>query len=485
MSWAVSVKKEEQRKLEAAGEIPSPAVSEPKGKESGKLEIGHWDNNDNKEKEDKTKDGATSADLSLLNKLLRSRLVPVKADLEIIQRNPNSPLYSVSSFAELKLNDELLRGVYDMGFNAPSKIQEKALPLLLAEPYQNMIAQSQSGTGKTAAFVLTMLTRVNIGEKYPQALCLAPTYELALQIGEVCEQMSKFMTGLEIIFAVKGQRLDRGSNLTAQIIIGTPGTVLDWGLKYKFFDLKKIKIFTLDEADVMIDTQGHHDQTLRIHRLLPRECQMLLFSATYEQPVMDFANKIIRDPIIIRLKREEESVDNIQQYYVDCQGQEDKYRAISDIYSSVTVGQSMIFCQTRKNANLLAERMIKNGHRVAILSGELDVTQRASIIKRFREGDERVLITTNVSARGIDVEQVTLVVNFDMPIDAAGDADCETYLHRIGRTGRFGKCGIALNLVDGTKSRKILEAVQRHFGREIKKLNTADEDEMAQLPVYA
>lgn len=480
-SWAANVKLEEQKKLEAAGEAAS-STKPVKG--SNELEIGHWNNDDSKEKEKKD-EGTSLADLSLLNKLLRNRLVPVKADLEVIQRNPNSPLYSVSSFEELKLKDELLRGVYDMGFNAPSKIQEKALPLLLAEPYQNMIAQSQSGTGKTAAFVLTMLSRVNMSDRFPQALCLAPTYELALQIGEVCQQMSKFMTGIEIAFAVKGQRLERGSNLTAQIIIGTPGTVLDWGLKLKFFDLKKIKIFTLDEADVMIDTQGHHDQTLRIHRLLPKECQMLLFSATYEQPVMEFANKIIRDPIIIRLKREEESVENIQQYYVDCTGLEDKYRAISDIYSSVSVGQSMIFCQTRKMANLLAERMMKNNHKVAILSGELDVTQRASIIKRFREGTERVLITTNVSARGIDVEQVTLVVNFDLPIDAAGDADCETYLHRIGRTGRFGKCGIALNLVDGGKSRKILQEIERHFGRTIKKLNTADEDEMAQLPVYA
>lgn len=196
---------------------------------------------------------------------------------------------------------------------------------------------------------------------------------------------------------------------------------------------------------------------------------MLLFSATYEQPVMEFANKIIREPIIIRLKREEESVENIQQYYVDCAGLEDKYAAICDIYSSVTVGQSMIFCKTRNMANLLAERMTRNKHKVAILSGELDVTQRANIIKRFREGSERVLITTNVTARGIDVEQVTLVVNFDLPTDAAGEADCETYLHRIGRTGRFGKCGVALNLVDGGKSRKILQAIERHFGKFFKK----------------
>lgn len=161
---------------------------------------------------------------------------------------------------------ELLKGVYAMGFNAPSKIQETALPTLLADPPQNMIAQSQSGTGKTAAFVLAMLSRVNTSKPYPQVLCLSPTYELAIQTGEVAAKMAQFCPDILLRFAVRGEEIPRGEKLKEHIIIGTPGKILDWGLKYKHFDLKKVTVFVLDEADVMIATQGHQDQCIRIHK---------------------------------------------------------------------------------------------------------------------------------------------------------------------------------------------------------------------------
>lgn len=428
-------------------------------------------------------DKATSAaDASLINKLLRSNLVESKTDLEILQKDPNSPLFSVKSFEALNLKPPLLKGVYDMGFNAPSKIQETALPTLLAHPPQNMIAQSQSGTGKTAAFVLTMLSRVDASQPHPQCLCLAPTYELALQIGEVTTKMAKHLTGVSIAFAVRGEKVARGQSVTGQIVIGTPGTVLDWSTRLKVMDLKKINVFVLDEADVMIDTQGHQDQSVRIQRGLRRDCQMLLFSATYEGKVMKFAQAVVPNAVVIRLRKDEESLDNIRQYYITCNDKNDKFRALSNIYGSITIGQTMIFCHTRKTANWLAEQMKGEGHAVALLSGELSVEDRATVIHRFREGLEKVLITTNVSARGIDVEQVTVVVNFDLPIDFnSGAADCETYLHRIGRTGRFGKRGIAINMVDGTKSMAVLQAIKQHFGKEISKLDAEDVDELEKI----
>jgi ATP-dependent RNA helicase DDX19/DBP5 len=153
-----------------------------------------------------------------------------------------------------------------MGFNAPSKIQETALPTLLADPPQNMIAQSQSGTGKTAAFVTAMLSRVDTNKKYPQVLCLSPTYELAIQTGEVAAKMAQFCPDIKLRYAVRGEEIPRNFKLDDHIIIGTPGKILDWGIKFKSFDLKKITVFVLDEADVMIATQGHQDQCIRIHK---------------------------------------------------------------------------------------------------------------------------------------------------------------------------------------------------------------------------
>ncbi|KAF3861200.1 hypothetical protein F7725_001455 [Dissostichus mawsoni] len=333
--------------------------------------------------------------------------------------DPSSPLFSVKTFEELRLQPELLRGVTVSASNRPSRIQENALPMMLAQPPQNLIAQSQSGTGKTAAFSLAMLSHVKPENHWTQCLCIAPTYELALQIGQVMEQMGKFCPEVTLTYAVRGNRkergvrlqqhvviwtlwyiniynisvapqrrgacacsstwssgpsVERGVRLQQHVVIGTPGTLLDWCSKYRIIDPKLISMFVLDEADVMIATQGHRDQSIRIHR------------------------ESSPDPNIIRL-REEETLDTIKQFYILCREEEEKFSALCDLYGGLTVAQAMIFC---------------------------------------RDGKEKVLVTTNVCSRGIDVEQVTWCVNFDLPVDMEGNADNETYLHRIGRTGRFG-----------------------------------------------
>uniref|UniRef100_A0A9J7ZDF5 RNA helicase n=1 Tax=Cyprinus carpio carpio TaxID=630221 RepID=A0A9J7ZDF5_CYPCA len=363
-----------------------------------------------------------------------SNLVNTTNQVEVLQRDPNSPLYSVKSFEELRFP-------------------------------QNLIAQSQSGTGKTAAFVLAMLSHVDPENKWPQCLCVSPTYELALQTGKVIEQMGKFYPEVQLVYAIRGNKLERGTRLQEQIVIGTPGTVLDWCQKLKFIDPKKIKVFVLDEADVMIATQGHQDQSIRIQRMLPKTCQMLLFSATFEDTVWNFAKRIVPEPNIIKLKREEETLDTIKQYYVICNSKEEKFQALCNIYGAITIAQAMIFCHTRKTAGWLAGELSREGHRVALLSGEMQVEQRAAVIERFRDGKEKVLVTTNVCARGIDVEQVSVVINFDLPVDKDGNPDNETYLHRIGRTGRFGKRGLAINMVDSRFSMNILNRIQEHFSK--------------------
>nr|XP_061792773.1 ATP-dependent RNA helicase DDX19B-like [Nerophis lumbriciformis] len=402
--------------------------------------------------------------------MIRLALKRTTSEIEVVRRDPNSPLFSVKTFEELCLKPELLMGVYGMGFNRPSTIQEKALPLMLAQPPQNLIAQSQSGTGKTAAFSLAVLSHVNSAHKWTQALCIAPTYELALQTGQVIEQMGKHCPEIKLAYALRGNKMVPGKPLQEQIVVGTPGTILDWCKKWKIIDLKKITLFVLDEADVMIATQGHRDQSIRIHRQLSKDCQMLFFSATFEEAVWKFAELIVPDANIIRLRREEETLDNIKQFYVFCGSKEEKFTFLCDLYGSMTVAQAMIFCRTCKTAAWLAANLTKEGHSIALLSGELTVMQRANIIQRFRDGKEKVLVTTNVCSRGIDVEQVSLVVNFDLPVDVDGKADNETYLHRIGRTGRFGKRGFAINMVDSDAGMDVIEQIEIHFGRKIQKL---------------
>ncbi|NXJ85833.1 DDX25 helicase, partial [Trogon melanurus] len=422
------------------------------------------------------------AETSLLNKLIRTSLVESSHHVEILQRDPSSPLFSVKTFEELPLKKELLKGVYMMGFNRPSKIQETALPIMLAYPPQNLIAQSQSGTGKTAAFALAMLSRVNAAEKYPQCLCLAPTYELALQIGRVIEKIGQFCTDIKVTYAIRGNRAAQGVKRQEQIVIGTPGSMLDWCFKLKVIDLKKVTSFVLDEADIMIDTQGLSYQSIRVQRraALPKGCQMLLFSATFKETVRTFAMQIVSNPIVIKLREEELTLGNIHQYYLVCRNWEEKYRALCNIYGSITVGQAMIFCHTRRSADWLASEMSHDGHQVAVLTAELTVAQRANVIQRFRDGKEKVLIATNVCARGIDVQQVTIVVNLNLPTNLEGEPDFETYLHRIGRAGRFGKKGIAFTVVEDHDV-ELIRMIEEHFQTEIKQLDPDDMDELETL----
>uniref|UniRef100_A0A8D0BQF0 RNA helicase n=1 Tax=Salvator merianae TaxID=96440 RepID=A0A8D0BQF0_SALMN len=430
--------------------------------------------------EDDGDDRVSAAEASLLNKLIRKSLVESSHHVEILQRDPSSPLFSVKSFEELRLKTELLHGIYAMGFNRPSKIQETALPLMLAYPPQNLIAQSQSGTGKTAAFVLAMLSRVNADCKFPQCLCVSPTFELAMQTGQVVEKMGKFCVNIKVAYAVRGNRLPRGSKIEEQIIIGTPGTLLDWCFKLMFVNMEKIRVFVLDEADVMIDKQNFSDQTIRIQRSLSADCQMLLFSATFDEPLLRFAQRIVPEPNIIKLRREELTLNNIRQYYFECENKEDKYRALCNVYGSITVGQAIIFCQTRKNAKWLYWAMSRDGHQVSLLSGELVVEERADVIQKFREGKSKVLITTNVCARGIDVKQVTIVVNFSLPTTVAGTAAFETYLHRIGRTGRFGKRGLAFNMTEKANL-PLLFAIEEYFKIVIQRLDPEDMEALEKI----
>ncbi|GAB5586764.1 RNA helicase required for poly(A+) mRNA export [Umbelopsis nana] len=410
---------------------------------------------------------------NLSNLIESSHVVQVK--LADLQANPDSPLYSAKSFEEVGLKPELLKGLYDMKFTRPSKIQERALPLLLANPPRNMIGQSQSGTGKTAAFVLTMLSRINTSIKAPQAICLAPTRELVRQILDVATQMGKF-SNITMAAAVK-DTYKRGMKMEAQLIVGTPGTTMDLAQRRQL-DSRHVRIFVLDEADNMLDQNGLGDQSIRTRNMMPRDCQVVLFSATFPDLVRSFAVRFAPNANEISLKQEELSVDGIKQLYMDCNSEEHKYEVLCSLYNLLTISQSIIFCRRKDTADEIARRMTEDGHSVVSLHGSLDSEERDAVMDAFREGHSKVLITTNVVARGIDILQVTLVINYDMPLTKDGKPDAETYLHRIGRTGRFGRTGVSINFVHDQQSWEQMRQMEQIFQRPITKVPTTDWEEV-------
>lgn len=384
------------------------------------------------------------------------------------QADINSPLYSANTFEELGLDESLLKGIYAMKFVKPSKVQARALPLLLSDPPTNLIGQSQSGTGKTAAFSLAMLKRVDPSLPVVQAICLAPTRELARQILDVIQAMGQF-TSVTVALAGReaqaGQRTALGP-ITANIVVGTPGTILDLERRRQI-DLSHVRIYVLDEADVMLDRQGLGVQSLRIKSLCPPSVQTVLFSATFTPQVVEFAHAIAPNANSFTLKVDELTIDAIKQYYIDCQGFQGKFEMLSAIYGLLTVSQSIIFVATRETAEQVQLHMQREGHATSVLHGGMTPQERDAVIDEFRAGRSKVLISTNVLARGIDVLQVSLVINFDLPQTPDRMADPETYLHRIGRTGRFGRSGVAINFVHNRSSMEILLALERYFGKPI------------------
>lgn len=334
-----------------------------------------------------------------------------------------------------------------------------------------MIGQSQSGTGKTAAFTLTMLSRVDPNLRSPQAICLAPSRELANQTLDVVREMAQF-TQITTALVVKDS-LVKGRAIHDQIIIGTPGTVQE-AIRRRSLSLNNIKLFVLDEADNMLDQAGLGDQSIRIKGMIRHAVQVVLFSATFPDNVRLFATRFAPDANEISLKREELSVDAIRQYYMDCDSEQHKYEVLCNLYDILTVSQSMIFCQKRETADEIARRMTAMGHAVVALHGKLEPAERDDIMKRFRNGDFKVLITTNVLARGIDIMQITLVVNYDLPLLPNGQPDFESYLHRIGRTGRFGRTGVSVNFVHSKETWEKMRMIEAHFNRPIERVPTDD-----------
>ncbi|KAB8079381.1 ATP-dependent RNA helicase dbp5 [Aspergillus leporis] len=413
----------------------------------------------------------------------------VEVKLSDLQADPNNPLFSVKKFEDLGLDNRILQGLSAMNFRKPSKIQERALPLLLSNPPKNLVGQSQSGTGKTAAFVLNVLSRLDLSteqaQKTPQALILAPTRELARQIVGVIQVMGQFLDGLNIGTAVPADTNSRPSRMECSVVIGTPGTVMDW-IKKRIMVANKLKVLVLDEADNMLDLQGMGDQCIRVKALLPRDIQIVLFSATFPAHVHQYASKFAPQANEITLQHEELTVEGIKQLYLDCSDEEDKYKTLVQLYGLLTVGSSIIFVKTRASASEIEKRMVAEGHTVASLTAGIEGSQRDAVIDQFRAGQAKVLITTNVLARGIDVSTVSMVINYDIPEihgkrPSERQADFQTYLHRIGRTGRFGRVGVSISFVANREEWNMLNQIQQYFNCSIQRIDTKDWDEVEDI----
>jgi len=364
-------------------------------------------------------------------------------------------------FEDMGLSDDLLKGIFNYGFESPSQIQKVAIKQLISG--RDIISMSQSGTGKTGAFAISTLHLVDAKLNKPQVLVIVNTRELAMQIGSVYKGLSEYMN-VKIHISIGGVRPadeERVFRKGVQVVIGTPGRVFDM-ITRKIFDTSKIKVLILDEADEML-TKGFLDDIRDIFHLLPVSIQVGLFSATMPVETLQITERFMQNPIKIIVKKELMTLEGILQYYVDVGHNDNKFDVVCDLYEALNVSQSVIFCSTINNVNYLVDEMKRKDFTVSGLHGKMTSEERNEIMKNFRKGTIRFLIATDLVARGIDVQGVSVVINFDLPNDR------ENYIHRIGRAGRFGRKGIAISLVT-EKDAPDLKEIENFYHTQIEPL---------------
>jgi translation initiation factor 4A len=364
-----------------------------------------------------------------------------------------------SSWDSLGLKTNLLRGIYSVGFESPSQIQAQSIPVILTG--KDVVAQAQSGTGKTGAFCISTLQKCT-NEPTLQAIILAPTRELSSQIHSVFESLS-IHTGISAQLLIGGVSIDKDikkmQQHTSQVLIGCPGRVLDF-LNRKVVSFSNIHLIVLDEADEIL-SQGFQSQLYNIFQYLTDSTQVVMFSATIKEELHEISNKIMRDPVKLLVKSEMLTLEGIAQFYISFQNDQDKIEALKDLYNFISMSQSIIYCNSVKRVVDLYHVMKSSGFPVCCIHSDMDKQDRHNAYQEFKSGKYRVLISSNVTARGIDIQQVSTVINFDLP-------KCvDTYLHRIGRSGRWGRKGVGINFITNYDTDKMKE-IETHYGTQIK-----------------
>ncbi|MFY7731189.1 MAG: DEAD/DEAH box helicase [Flavobacterium sp.] len=370
----------------------------------------------------------------------------------------------IQSWDELELEPKILRGIFAYGFEKPSPIQQRAIKPVMEG--RDIIAQAQSGTGKTATFTIGALHRVNLAEHTTQVLILSPTRELSTQTAKVVSSIGSFMDGLKIQTAIGGSALEDGSvgftNKNApHIVCGCPGRVYDMMRRDRIHS-KTIKLLILDEADEML-SDGFKEQVYNIFQHLHPDVQVGLFSATLPVTMNGIVDKIMRNPVRVCVKREQLTLEGIRQFYIAVEDDRQKYLTLKNIFSNITLSHTIIYCNSIKRVQDLYEAMCEDGFPVCCIHSNMDKSARDKAFNDFRNGTSRVLISSNVTARGIDIQQVSVVVNFDLP-------KCvDTYLHRIGRSGRWGRKGVGINFITRRDVGQ-MKRIEEHYSTQINEM---------------
>ena len=382
-------------------------------------------------------------------------LQELESDLVDVDFETSDDVEVTPTFAAMKLHADLLRGIYAYGFEKPSAIQQRAIMPIIDG--RDVIAQAQSGTGKTATFSIGIIQRLNIRVKDLQALVLSPTRELAMQSQTVIKTLGDYLN-VQCYACVGGtsvgddvKKLQCGGQ---QVVSGTPGRIFDM-IRRSVLKMKSVKVLVLDEADEMLQA-GFQEQIYDVYRCLPPATQVLIVSATLPNEILEMTSKFMTDPVRVLVRRDELTLEVIRQFFINVEREEWKFDTLCDLYDRMTITQTIIFCNTRRKVDWLTEKMRQSGFGVSSMHGEMAQKEREVIMKEFRSGASRVLITTDIWARGIDVQQVSLVINYDLPNNR------EVYIHRIGRSGRFGRRGVGINFIKNDEM-QALHDIERYY----------------------
>lgn len=366
------------------------------------------------------------------------------------------------SFDNLGIHEDILRGIYSYGFTEPSPIQKLAIKPFIDE--RDLIIQSHSGTGKTATFMISILNRINPELKKTQAVVVAPTRELAKQIYSVYQSLSNYtdITGYFCIGGSLRNKYNYNEDINQHIIVGTPGRVSDL-IGKNIIKTDNVKMLVIDEADDVLSI-SFQKQLVKIFDSLSETTQLCLFSATIPSELFILTDKMLKNPLKILVKDGELSLKGIQQYKVYLGNTDEyKYATLCDLYNRISIGQAMIYCNKRYIVDELTNKLREDNFSVSQIHGEMQQKEREQVMQQFRNGITRILISTDVLARGIDVQQVSLVINYDIPKDP------DTYIHRIGRSGRYGRKGIAINF-ETNRDRNSLKSIEMAYNIKVETL---------------
>lgn len=372
-----------------------------------------------------------------------------------------SNILRTESFEEMGLREKILRGIYSYGFERPSAIQQKGIMPIINR--LDVIEQAQSGMGKTATFCIGALQVIDEKISKTQVIILAHTRELAYQIDTVIRQIGKY-TRTKYNLSVKGVQVpDNMSQLrkNPHVVIGTPGRIYDMITK-KALSTDGLKLLVIDEADEML-SKGFQEQIYDIFQTLPNSIQVALFSATMPPEFFDLADQFMRNPVKILVKKEELTLEGIQQYYINADKNEYKFDILRDLYNYLTINQSIVYCNSRRMVEDLHYKLTQEHFAVSYIHGDMSPQERELAMANFRNAHSRVLIATDLLSRGIDIQQVSIVINYDIPNNV------ENYLHRIGRSGRYGRKGIAINFATYYDKKKITD-IETHYGIHISEM---------------